>query len=426
MKITNIPSSFFERKRRQLISLLPPKSVLILHSNDEMPRSGDQCFPFRQNSDLFYLTGLDQPESALILCPDHPEPAYREIGFIKKNSELNLIWNGFLYTQDQATQISGIRNIQWMENFDSVLRTVMCESSNVFLNSNEHPKFQTHVPYKDIRFANIIKSAYPTHQYHRATELIYKMRTIKEYEEIEIIKKACQVTSTAFQRVLKKTGPNIMECEIEAEITHEFIRNKCTHAYAPIIASGLNSCILHYTSNDAVCQDGDLLLLDFGAENSNYASDLTRTIPVNGNFTPRQRQCYDAVLRVYDQIKKMYIPGNTIEIINNASIKLMEEELIRLGLFTQEEVNNQPKDAPLYRKYFMHGTAHFMGLDVHDVGNKQLKFEEGMILTCEPGLYIWDERIGIRIETDMIVANNPIDLFSGIPSSADEIEEAMR
>ena len=391
-----------------------------------MPRNGDQTFPFRQNSDMFYLTGLDQEKSILTLCPNHPLEASREMIFIVKTNDLMVTWYGHKYTLEQAREISGVTTIKWLDEFDSVLKDLISRAEKVYLNLNEHTRFFTDVPSRDLRFAQKLRQEYPVHSFERLAPLIYEQRTVKGPEEIDMMQKACDITGKAFRRVLAFTKPGLKEYEIEAEIIHEFIRNGATgHSYSPIIASGANACILHYNENDRLCKDGDLILLDFGAEYGNYAADLSRTIPANGKFTPRQRQVYDAVLRVMRKATKLLVPDTTIDKWHAEVCRIMEKELIGLGLFTEQDVKNQDPASPMFFNYYMHGTGHFLGLDVHDVGSKQQPLQKGMVITCEPGIYIKEEGLGIRLENDIMVDEEPLDLMAGIPLDPDEIEKLM-
>ncbi|MHC1776764.1 MAG: aminopeptidase P N-terminal domain-containing protein [Lentimicrobium sp.] len=427
MRYEAISSGLFTRNRLKLEKKLKPNGLAIILSNDEMPRNGDQCFPYRQSSDMFYLTGLDQEKCILTLFPNHPMEAMREIIFTVKTNDLMVTWYGHKYTLEEAGRISGVKTIKWLDDFEGVLRELMARAHMVYLNQNENPRFTTEVPSRDLRFIQQLRSDYPLHNFERLAPLISDLRMVKEVEEVSQIIKACEITGSAFNRVLNFVKPGVMEYEVEAEITHEFIRNGATgHAYPPIIASGADTCILHYNSNDKKCQDGDLLLLDFGAEYANYAGDCSRTIPVNGKFTPRQRQVYQAVLRVLRKASRMLVPGTTIDKYHAEVCKIMEKELIGLGLFTEEDVLNQDPASPLFFKYYMHGTSHFMGLDVHDVGTKQHTLAKGMVLSCEPGIYIAEEGIGIRLENDILVDDEPLDLMVHIPVEPDEIEALMR
>lgn len=427
MKYPLLNSSLFERNRKKVIKFLQSNSLAVIHSNDQMPRNGDQYFPFRQNSDLFYLTGIDQEKTILTLCPNHPNKDLREILFIIESNEKIAVWEGHKFTKKEAIQISGIKTIKYISEFESTFRELAIKAENIYLNLNENPTFNPNTPSADERFVDILKEEFPAHELERLAPIMKQVRLKKEPEEIELMKEACNITAKAFQRVLKFVKPNVMEYEVEAEITHEFLWNRSSgNAYAPIIASGKSACVLHYVENNKKCLDGDLLLMDFGAEYANYAADCTRTIPVNGTFTPRQKECYEAVLRVMKKAISWLTPGTTIHRINERVESLFQEEHIKLGLYTQEDVNNQDPEKPLVKKYYPHGTCHFIGLDVHDVGEKTSILEEGMVLTCEPGIYIPKENIGIRIENDIIVGVKPIDLMANIPREVEEIESLMK
>jgi Xaa-Pro aminopeptidase len=427
MRYQPIKNEMYIRNRAKLVKILKPGSLAVVNSNDEMPRSGDQTHPFRQNSDMFYLTGLDQEKCILTLCPDHPVETMRELLFTVKTNDMMVVWNGHKYTLEQVSEVSGIKNVKWLDDFEITLRDLMSRVQVVFLNQNEYPKFITEVPQRDTRFAAKMREDFPVHSYERLAPLITGLRLVKEPEEIVQIQKACNLTNDGFRRVLKFVKPGVTEYEIEAEYSHEFIRKGSTgHAYPPIIASGTNACILHYNTNYNVCKDGDLLLMDVGAEYGNYAADMTRTIPVNGKFNPRQRKVYEAVLRILKTASSMLKPGTTIEKWHGEVCKLMEKELVGLGVISKNDLKNQTADTPAYFRYYMHGTGHFLGLDVHDVGSRQVVFECGMVMTCEPGIYIPEEGIGIRLENDIMVAEEPINLMAGIPVEADEIEELMR
>jgi Xaa-Pro aminopeptidase len=427
MRYQPISREMYISNRAKLVEKLKPISLAIVNSNDEMPRSGDQTFAFRQNSDMFYLTGLDQEKCILTLCPEHPVEALREILFTVKTNDLMVTWNGHKYTMEQVTEVSGIKSVKWLDEFEITLRDLMSRVQLVYLNQNEYPKFITEVPLLDQRFASKMKKDYPVHSYERLAPIITEMRLVKQPEEIAQIRKACEITNDGFRRILGFVKPGVKEFEVEAEFTHEFIRQGATgHAYSPIVASGANSCILHYCTNFNTCKDGDLLLLDIGAEYGNYAADMTRTIPVNGKFSPRQRQVYDAVLRLLRTASAMLKPGTTIEKWHAEVCKLMEKELVGLGLIKKADLKNQTADSPAYFKYYMHGTGHFMGLDVHDVGSRQVILEKGMVITCEPGIYIPVEGFGIRLENDIMVAEEPVDLMANIPLDPDEIERMMK
>ncbi|MFC2151365.1 aminopeptidase P family protein [Bacteroidota bacterium] len=426
MKYPQLKSTLFERNRKKVIKLLQSNSLAVFHSNDQMPRNGDQYFLFRQNSDMFYLTGIDQEKTILTLCPNHPNKDLREILFIIESNEKIAVWEGHKYTKEEAQEASGINTIKYLGEFESTFRELAIKSENIYLNLNENPKFKPVTQSADERFVKILENDYPAHELERLAPIMKHIRLKKEVEEIEYMKEACDITRKAFQRILKFVKPDVSEYEIEAEITHEFLWNKATgHAYSPIIASGKNACILHYVDNNKRCKNGDLLLMDFGAEYANYAADCTRTIPVNGKFTPRQKECYEAVLRVMKKAISWLTPGTTINRINERVEKLLQEEHIKLGLYSLEDIEKQDPEKPLVKKYYPHGTCHFIGLDVHDVGEKTTVLEEGMVLTCEPGIYIPEENIGIRIENDILVNLKPIDLMANIPKEVDEIEKLM-
>jgi len=422
-----LDSKFFKGNRNELSELVESRSVILLNSNDEMPRNGDQFYSFRQSSDFYYLTGINQEKSILLMCPDHTDVKMREILSIRKPDKNLELWEGDKLTVDEARNISGISNIKSLFEFESVFREYLLNCNNVYYPQTEFPKIIPEFPDRNLRFIQGLKKDWPNINFRKLSPFLNKLRLIKKPCEIDTIKRSCEITHKAFQRTLKVLEPGMMEFQVEAGITYEFMMNGIkSHAYHPIIASGERAYVLHYTYNNRPCDDGDLLLMDFGSELNNYAADCSRTIPVNGRFSKRQKECYEAVLRVFKKLKALYIPGNTINIINSYANKWMEEEMIGLGLFTQFDVENQLDDSPLFRKYFMHGTAHFIGLDVHDVGDKDVKFKKGMVLTCEPGIYIRDEKIGIRIENDILIDEKPIDLMDQIPIEVEEIELLMK
>lgn len=428
MKYTALPKELYIENRKKFTATLKPRSMAIFNSNDEMPYSGDQTFRFRQNSDLLWLSGIDQELTTLVIFPDAPLPQYREILFLRKTNEKIAVWEGHKYTVEEARAQSGIQTILWNEDFQQVMTILMNHCQNVYLNLNENDRCSWYVPYRDLRFAEEWKRKYPAHEYERCGPIMAQLRAVKSKHEIDAMRIACDITRKAFERVLRFTKPGVMEYEIEAEIIHEFIRNRATgNAYNPIIASGKNACVLHYNDNNQECKDGDVILLDFGAEYANYAADLTRSIPVSGKFTTRQREVYDAVLRVKRAAMKMLVPGNYIEKYHAEVGKLMEEELLKLKLITADDIKNQNPDWPAYKKYFMHGTSHFLGLDVHDIGNRYEPMRAGMVFTCEPGIYIPEEGLGIRIENDILITENgQVDLMADIPIEAEEIEDIMQ
>jgi Xaa-Pro aminopeptidase len=428
MRYLRVDSSLFIQNRQKFAAALKPNAVAVFNSNDIMPTSADGVRSFIQNTDFFYLSGIDEEESILFLFPDAGEEKHKEILFIKETSEEIAVWEGPKYSKEEASRISGIRTVYWAWEFDKVFKSLVFEADRIYLNTNEHLRADGIVETRDARFLKWCKRHYPLHQYERAAPIMHRLRPIKSGIEVELIKQACHITEKAFLRLLDFIRPGVWEFEIEAEIYHEFLTHRSRGpAYAPIIASGPNACILHYVQNNRQCSNGDLLLMDFGAEYGNYASDLTRTIPVNGQFTPRQKEIYNAVLRVQKTAVQMLEPGNSFETYNREVGLVMEKELIGLGLLDAGAVKNQNPDNPLYKQYFMHGISHHLGLDVHDLGSKHRKFEAGMVLTCEPGIYIKAEGIGVRLENDILITEDgPVDLMATIPVEADEIESLMK
>jgi Xaa-Pro aminopeptidase len=428
MKYEKIEQALFINNRKRFCKELKPKSLAIFNSNDVMPTNGDGTMPFRQNSDLFYLSGVDQEESLLLLFPDCSNPELREVLFVKETNDHIAVWEGAKLNKEQSFEISGIKTVYWLDHLESILSSVTDEVENIYLNRNKHSRATIEVETRDARFAKWVRGAYANHNYECSASIMHHLRAVKEAQEVELIQKACNLTESAFLKILKKIKPGTMEYEIEADIIHEFISNRSRgFAYAPIIASGKNACILHYTDNNAVCKDGDVILMDFAAEYANYASDLTRCVPVSGKFTKRQKDVYNAVLRVMKSATKMLVPGTLLSEYNKKVGRFMEQELLGLGLLTQSDVDNQSPESPAYRKYFMHGTSHFLGLDVHDVGSFSRVLEAGMVFTCEPGIYIPEENLGIRLENDILVTENgPLDLMANIPIEANDIEFLMR
>jgi len=427
MKYIPLPKELFIENRKRFKAQMKKGAVAFFNSNDEMPRNGDGNFPFRQHSDLFYLTGIDQEQSLLVICPDCPVPQYREVLFLRKTNETIAIWEGHKYSKEEARGACGISTIMWLDEMEAVLTVIMNHATAAYLNLNENDRFSSEVPYRELRFAAAIKTKYPAHTIERSAPILMALRSIKADAEIKQMQIAIDITNMAFKRVLKFTKPGVNEFEIEAEIIHEFIRNRATgHAYSPIIASGKNACVLHYNDNNQECLKGEVILMDFGAEYANYAADLTRCIPVSGKFTSRQKDVYNAVLRVMRAATKMLVAGNTIEKYHVEVGKVMEEELIGLGLLDKAAVKKQDPAAPLYKKYFMHGTSHFLGLDVHDVGDRYAPMQAGMVFTCEPGIYIPEENLGIRLENDILITKKgPVDLMANIPVEIKDIEKLM-
>jgi Xaa-Pro aminopeptidase len=419
-------TAIFTENRKRL-KKMAPNSVAFFHANDQKPHSADQYFPYRQNPDFFYLTGIDQEKSILMVYPDSPNPALREVLFLLETNEHIAIWEGHKYTKEEATKASGIQSVLWLPAFEAMMKEAMAYAENVYLNTIENPRYQGEHYYRSIRFARELKDKYPLHNYRRATPIVTSLRLVKSAGELEIIQKAIDITTGAYLRVLKFVKPGVTEYEIEAEVIHEYIKNRATgHSFYPIVASGANACVLHYVTNDQVCKDGDLLLLDTGAEYANYAGDMTRTFPINGRFSPRQKDVYNACLRVMKEARLILVPGTHIDAYHKEVMKIMESELLGLGLITRHDIEKQDPANPALKKYFPHGTSHFMGLDVHDEGHRFEAFKPGMLLSCEPGIYIKEEGIGVRIENDILITENGHkDLTANVPVEVEEIEDIM-
>jgi Xaa-Pro aminopeptidase len=427
MKYPQIDQSLFVENRQRLTGQLKPDSIVVLNSNDVMPTNADGTHAFIQQTDLFYFSGIDQEESVLIIFPDAKEEKQKEILFLRETNEEIATWEGHKYTQEEATKISGIKTVYWNKEFETIFKALVFQADNIYLNTNEHLRAGLPVETRDTRFLKWCRASFPLHNYERLAPCMHHLRAVKSQAEIELIRQACRITAKTFQRLLGFIKPGVWEFEIEAEIYHEFLRNRSRGpAFQSIVASGADSCVLHYVQNNKQCQDGDLVLIDFGAEYANYASDVTRTMPVNGKFSKRQKQVYNAVLSVQKAAINMLTRGNTLDDYTKEVGKRMESELIGLGLLNSAEVKKQSQDEPLYKKFFPHGTSHHLGLDVHDYGDKYRPFEPGMVFTCEPGIYIKDEAIGIRIENNILITDSgPVDLTEAIPREAEEIEDLM-
>lgn len=424
MKYNKIDSALFENNRTKFINELKPNTLAVFNSNDILPTNADGTMPFKQNSDLFWLSGIDQEESVLLLFPNSNEDSML---FIKETNDHIAIWEGNKLTKEIAQEISGIKKIFWLADLEKKLDELIPKCSAIYLNKNMHSRATNSVETRDDRFRNSIKNNYQITILESAL-IMHNIRSIKSKPELKLLQKACDITHKGVERILPIIKPGIMEYEIEAELIYEFIRNKSNgFAYQPIIGSGANSCVLHYISNNNECKDGDILLMDFGAEYANYCSDLTRTIPVNGKFNDRQKAVYKSVLYVMKEATKMLCPGTTFKEYNKEIGRMMELELIKLGLLEKVDVKNQDPKNPLYKKYFMHGTSHYIGLDTHDVGSWTEPIEENMVFTVEPGIYIPEEGIGIRLEDDVVVQKNsePKNLMENIPIEAEEIEDLM-
>jgi len=429
MRHEPIGSELFIANRKRLVKLLNAGSVAVFNSNDIMPTNADGTMGFKQNSDLFYLSGIQQEESILVICPDFPDKKYREVLFLREPNELMEKWEGHKLTKKEATAISGIETVMWLSGFEKLFHHMMTigGAENVYLNTNEHYRAEEVVQTRDARFIEWCQKTYPLHSYKRIAPLMGDLRRVKQPRELELMQRACDITECGFRRVLNYVRPGVMEYEIEAEFIHEFIRlGSKGFAYTPIIASGENNVILHYVENSRQCHAGDLLLLDVAAEYANYNSDLTRTIPVSGTFTKRQKEVYQAVLHIHREANKILKPGVVYFDYHKEVEKMMEAELIKLKLIDKTDIKNQTKDNPAFRKYFYHGTSHMLGLDVHDVGNMHDKIQAGSVWTIEPGIYIKEEKLGIRLENNVVIGKSKnFDLMKNIPIEPDEIEEIM-
>jgi Xaa-Pro aminopeptidase len=428
MKYHRIPKELFVKNRAKFVKTLIPNSVAFFNSNDIYPVSADSTMAFQQHRDIFYLSGVDQEESILVLYPDAFNPAHREMLFLRETNETIAIWEGEKLTKEAAFQTSGIKNVFWISQFQTVLKAVMSQAETVYINTNEHTRRYSETETREDRFIKELQKEFPAHTYKKSAPAMHRIRSIKEKEELDLMQNACDITGKGFQRVLNFVKPNVWEYEIEAEIIHEFTRNRSKgFAYTPIIGSGKNACVLHYIENNQQCKSGDVILMDFAAEYANYASDLTRCVPVSGKFTKRQRAVYDAVLRVKNAATKLLVPGTLLNEYHTEVGKLMEKELLGLKLIDKTDIKKQDPNWPAYKKYFMHGTSHFLGLDTHDVGLWTEPIKAGMVFTVEPGIYIQEEGLGIRLEDDVVVQKKgqPLNLMKNIPIEADHIEELM-
>lgn len=427
MKYPKIDPRLFVKNRQRFSKQLKPNSIAIFNSNDFMPTSADGTHPFVQQTDLFYLSGIDQEETVLVICPDASEKRHKEILFIKETNEQIAIWQGQKHSKAAAQDISGIKTVYWTSELEGTLRPLILQNENIYLNTNEHLRADVTVETRDMRFLKWCRQAFPLHHYERLAPIMHHLRAVKSPPEIQLIKEACAITEKAFRRLLGFIRPGVWEYEVEAEMVHEFMRNRSRGpAFETIVASGLDSCTLHYVKNDKRLKSGDVVLIDFGAEYANYAADVTRTVPVNGKFSKRQKEVYNAVLKIQKAAIQMIKPGNSLEAYHEKVVKLVEAELVRLGVLKKADIKKQPEDSPLYKKFFPHGISHHLGLDVHDYGDKRRKFEPGMVFTCEPGIYIRHEAIGVRIENDILITRKgPVDLTEHIPREVEEIEDLM-
>lgn len=428
MKYHLIDRELFVRNRVKFTASMEKNTLAVFNSNDIYPISADGTMPFQQHRDIFYLSGVDQEESVLVLFPTASNPAHREVLFLRETNETIAIWEGEKLTKAKAFETSGIKTVYWLNQFPTIFKQLMAEAQGIYLNTNEHLRAKTEVQTREDRFIQQVKTDYPAHQVYKSAPILHKIRSIKESVELALMQTACDITDKGFRRILDFVKPGVWEYEIEAEFAHEFLRNRSQgFAYTPIIASGKNACVLHYIENNQQCQAGDVILLDVGAEYANYSSDLTRCIPVNGRFTPRQKAVYNAVLHVKNEATKLLVPGTIMAEYHKQVGTLMEEQLVSLGLISLDDIKNQDAAWPAYKKYFMHGTSHFLGLDTHDVGLWNEPIQANMVFTVEPGIYIPAEGLGIRLEDDVVVqaSGEPFNLMRNIPLEAEEIEELM-
>ncbi|MFM7467052.1 MAG: aminopeptidase P family protein, partial [Crocinitomicaceae bacterium] len=404
MKYHKISPDLFCKNRKKFTSKMEYGCLAVFNSNDIYPISADGTMPFQQHRDIFYLSGVDQEESILVLFPEASNPAHREVLFLRETNEHIAIWEGEKLTKQSAFDTSGIKTVYWLQQFQSIFKQLMAEAQGIYFNTNEHLRANTEVETREDRFIKKTKADYPAHQVYKSAPILHKIRSVKENLEIDLMQQACNITESGFRRLLSFIKPGVWEYEIEAELAHEFMRNRSKgFAYTPIVASGKNACVLHYIENNQQCKDGDVILLDVGAEYANYSSDLTRCVPVNGRFSSRQKEVYNAVLHVKNEAQKLLVPGTIMAEYHKQVGVLMEEQLVNLGLISLNDIKNQSPDWPAYKKYFMHGTSHFLGLDTHDVGLWHEPIQAGMVFTCEPGIYIPEEGLGIRLEDDLVV-----------------------
>ena len=426
MRHKPIKNKLFAQNRQRLAKLMSSKALAVLNANDVLPTNADGTLPMQPNADLFYLSGIEQEETVLVLFPDATEEKNREILFLREPNEHLKIWEGYKHTKEDARKISGVKNIQWLSEFPVMFRSLMCEAESAYLNSNEYKRAKVEVETRDARFVHQCRRDFPLHTYRRLAPLLHQLRVVKTALELELLKEAVDITAKGFRRTLQFVKPGVAEYEVEAELSREFIRRRGKFAYTPIVASGKNNCVLHYLQNDQVCRKGQLLLMDVASSYANYNADLTRTIPVSGKFSRLQKKVYNAVLRVL----RRSIAGATVgklhkEWTHDAQTH-MHEELLKLGLLKPSQVKRQDPDKPACRKYFMHGLGHPLGLDVHDVGDTNVPFAPGTVLTVEPGIYLPNEGFGIRLEDDIVVTEHgPVNLMAKVPIEADEIESIM-
>jgi Xaa-Pro aminopeptidase len=427
MRHAPIDPELFAANRRRLVPLLPDKALAIVHAADVPPTSGDGTLKLQPASDLFWLSGIEQEESVLVLCPQASDPVAREMLFLRQPTDHLAVWEGAKLTQDKAREISGIKQVRWLSELPAALHGLLCESDSVWLNANEHERAAYEVEDRDLRMARRLVARYPLHRYERLAPLFRRLRAVKSPAEVALIRRAIDITDAGLRRMLAALEPGVMEYALEAELAAEFLRRRGRMAYEPIVGAGPNACVLHYLDNDTECRSGDLLLVDVGASYANYSADLTRTYPVSGRFTPRQRAVYEAVHRVLASSIARAVPGTSLRDWKRASQVQMTEELLGLGLITAEEAARDTPEAPACKKYFMHGLGHSLGLGVHDIAPVDGPLEPGWVITVEPGIYIPEESLAVRLENDILVTEQgPVDLSGHVPIDPDEIEDLIR
>ena len=428
MKYLPLDAQLFVQNRERFIGRMQKNSITIFVSNDEVPSNGDAIFRFKQNSDLFWLSGVEQEDSMVILFPDNPDPKYREVLVLVRPNELKEKWDGKRLRVNEARAISGMQTIVWLDSIDALLQGWIHLADGIYLDSNENDRKASQVRSRDYRFIDEMRSRYPLHTYYRAARIMKDMRAIKTAFEVNVLQKAIDITDNTFRRLLKFVRPGVMEYEIEAEIVHSFLSQRATgEAYGSIIASGDRARTLHYVSNNAECKDGELILMDFGAEYGGYCADLTRTIPVNGKFSRRQKTVYNACLHLHDYAKSIMKPGISILDYTDKVGEEATQKFLKIGLLKRTEVKNEDPENRAYRKYLYHGISHHLGVDVHDLGTRTEPIKAGMVFTIEPGIYIEEEQMGVRIENNVwITRNGNRDLMKNIPITVEEIESLMK
>ncbi|KQC32416.1 X-Pro aminopeptidase [Nonlabens sp. YIK11] len=428
MKYDPIDNTLFKTNRKNFMAQMKPESLAVFNSNDVFKTGADSTMPFKQHRDIFYLSGADQEDTILVLFPDCPDPAHREVLFVTETNDHIAVWEGEKLTKEKATEISGIETVYWLKEFDKKFFEMMTQASTIYFNTNEHYRQAVEMQTREDRFILKTKAQYPAHNYAKSAPIMQRLRAVKHPIELELMQRACDITNAGFRRVMDFVKPGVMEYEIEAEYLHEFIKSRSDgFAYTPIIASGNNANVLHYIENNQECKAGDLILMDVGATYANYSADMTRTIPVSGKFTKRQKEVYNAVNKVKNEATEMLVPGTLWKEYHVEVGNIMTRELLQLGLLDKADVQNENKDWPAYKKYFMHGTSHHIGLDTHDYGLLWEPMQANNVFTVEPGIYIPEEGFGIRLEDDVVIQEkgSPKNLMGNIPIEADEIEDLM-